>query len=109
MSIYRVNGFRTFREFHDVESDGNCASHREPARVVSDSAKTVLLTKLLNDIFMFSDHAFGIGYDLMLVHVVVTAEEEKVRDAAGYQAIAEIHREMDDDHSGSIDRKETTG
>ncbi|KAK6058686.1 hypothetical protein COOONC_03744 [Cooperia oncophora] len=42
-------------------------------------------------------------------NVVVTAEEEKVRDAAGYQAIAEIHREMDDDHSGSIDRKETTG
>ncbi|KAK6741849.1 hypothetical protein RB195_009615 [Necator americanus] len=42
-------------------------------------------------------------------NVVVTAEEEKVRDAAGYSAIAEIHREMDDDHSGSIDRKETTG
>ncbi|WKX99918.1 hypothetical protein Q1695_014635 [Nippostrongylus brasiliensis] len=42
-------------------------------------------------------------------NVVVTAEEEKVRDAAGYHAIAEIHREMDDDHSGSIDRKETTG
>ncbi|VDO83290.1 unnamed protein product [Heligmosomoides polygyrus] len=42
-------------------------------------------------------------------NVVVTAEEEKIRDAAGYSAIAEIHREMDDDHSGSIDRKETTG
>ncbi|CAJ0597873.1 unnamed protein product [Cylicocyclus nassatus] len=42
-------------------------------------------------------------------NVVVTAEEEKIRDAAGYNAIAEIHREMDDDHSGSIDRKETTG
>lgn len=42
-------------------------------------------------------------------NVVVTAEEEKVRDSLGYLAIAEIHREMDDDHSGSIDRKETTG
>ncbi|CAI4230676.1 unnamed protein product [Auanema sp. JU1783] len=42
-------------------------------------------------------------------NVVVTAEEEKVRDSAGYHAIAEIHREMDDDHSGSIDRKETSG
>uniref|UniRef100_A0A1I7XQS0 SOAR domain-containing protein n=1 Tax=Heterorhabditis bacteriophora TaxID=37862 RepID=A0A1I7XQS0_HETBA len=42
-------------------------------------------------------------------NVVVTAEEEKVRDSAGYHAIVEIHREMDDDHSGSIDRKETTG
>uniref|UniRef100_A0A0K0DG18 SAM domain-containing protein n=1 Tax=Angiostrongylus cantonensis TaxID=6313 RepID=A0A0K0DG18_ANGCA len=42
-------------------------------------------------------------------NVVVTADEEKVRDSLGYMAIAEIHREMDDDHSGSIDRKETTG
>ncbi|KJH41712.1 hypothetical protein DICVIV_12306 [Dictyocaulus viviparus] len=42
-------------------------------------------------------------------NVVVTAEEEKIRDSLGYLAIVEIHREMDDDHSGSIDRKETTG
>ncbi|KAJ1365524.1 Stromal interaction molecule 1 [Parelaphostrongylus tenuis] len=42
-------------------------------------------------------------------NVVVTAEEEKVRDSLGYLAITEIHREMDDDHSGSIDRTETTG
>lgn len=41
--------------------------------------------------------------------VVITAEEEKARDVAGYTAIAEIHREMDDDHSGSIDRAESTG
>ncbi|PAV91852.1 hypothetical protein WR25_15606 isoform B [Diploscapter pachys] len=41
--------------------------------------------------------------------VIVTPDEEKVRDAEGYKAISEIHREMDDDHSGSIDRKETTG
>ncbi|VDM57700.1 unnamed protein product [Angiostrongylus costaricensis] len=46
---------------------------------------------------------------LVFTDVVVTAEEEKVRDSLGYMAIAEIHREMDDDHSGSIDRKETTG
>lgn len=39
----------------------------------------------------------------------MTPDEEKVRDAEGYKAISEIHREMDDDHSGSIDRKETTG
>ncbi|CAD6199019.1 unnamed protein product [Caenorhabditis auriculariae] len=42
-------------------------------------------------------------------NVVVTAEEEKVRDKLGYLAIGEIHKEMDDDHSGSIDRQETTG
>ncbi|CAJ0942534.1 unnamed protein product, partial [Mesorhabditis belari] len=41
--------------------------------------------------------------------VVITAEEEKLRDVAGYAAIGEIHREMDDDHSGSIDRAESTG
>lgn len=41
--------------------------------------------------------------------MVVTAEEEKVRDAAGYAAIAEIHREIDDDNSGSIDHNETAG
>ncbi|CAI5445963.1 unnamed protein product [Caenorhabditis angaria] len=42
-------------------------------------------------------------------NVEVTAAEEKVRDKAGYEAIRDIHREMDDDHSGSIDRNESTG
>ncbi|CAB3402268.1 unnamed protein product [Caenorhabditis bovis] len=41
--------------------------------------------------------------------VEVTAQEEKFRDNEGYEAIREIHREMDDDHSGSIDRNESTG
>lgn len=41
--------------------------------------------------------------------IEVTAEEEKVRDAAGYAAIAEIHKEIDDDNSGSIDHNETAG
>ncbi|CAJ0578836.1 unnamed protein product, partial [Mesorhabditis spiculigera] len=41
--------------------------------------------------------------------VVITAEEEKFRDVAGYAAISDIHREMDDDQSGSIDRAESTG
>lgn len=39
----------------------------------------------------------------------VTAEEEKIRDRRGFEAIAEIHKEMDDDHSGSIDRTESSG
>lgn len=42
-------------------------------------------------------------------NVEVTAEEEKVRDRRGFEAIGEIHREMDDDHSGSIDRTESSG
>lgn len=41
--------------------------------------------------------------------VEVTAEEEKIRDRRGFEAIAEIHKEMDDDHSGSIDRTESSG
>ena len=41
--------------------------------------------------------------------VDMTAAEEKLRDTAGYAAIADIHREMDDDQSGSIDRSESTG
>uniref|UniRef100_A0A8R1HFV9 STIM1/2 EF-hand domain-containing protein n=2 Tax=Caenorhabditis japonica TaxID=281687 RepID=A0A8R1HFV9_CAEJA len=42
-------------------------------------------------------------------NVEVTAEEEKIRDKLGYEAIKEIHLDMDDDHSGSIDRNESTG
>ncbi|GMR42204.1 hypothetical protein PMAYCL1PPCAC_12399 [Pristionchus mayeri] len=42
-------------------------------------------------------------------NVEVTAEEEKVRDRRGFEAIGEIHKEMDDDHSGSIDRTESSG
>ncbi|CAL2035065.1 CBN-STIM-1 protein [Caenorhabditis brenneri] len=42
-------------------------------------------------------------------NVEVTAEEEKIRDKLGYEAIRDIHRDMDDDHSGSIDRNESTG
>ncbi|CAI2349841.1 unnamed protein product [Caenorhabditis sp. 36 PRJEB53466] len=42
-------------------------------------------------------------------NVEVTAEEEKIRDKLGYEAVKEIHRDMDDDHSGSIDRNESTG
>uniref|UniRef100_A0A8R1UAS9 SAM domain-containing protein n=1 Tax=Pristionchus pacificus TaxID=54126 RepID=A0A8R1UAS9_PRIPA len=42
-------------------------------------------------------------------NVEVTAEEEKIRDRRGFEAIAEIHKEMDDDHSGSIDRTESSG
>ncbi|PIC41205.1 hypothetical protein B9Z55_008706 [Caenorhabditis nigoni] len=44
-----------------------------------------------------------------VVDVEVTAEEEKIRDKLGYEAIRDIHRDMDDDHSGSIDRNESTG
>uniref|UniRef100_A0A7E4VDH8 SAM domain-containing protein n=1 Tax=Panagrellus redivivus TaxID=6233 RepID=A0A7E4VDH8_PANRE len=40
-------------------------------------------------------------------NVEITAEDEKIRDAAGFEAIKEIHRLMDDDHSGSIDRFES--
>uniref|UniRef100_A0AC35TM86 SAM domain-containing protein n=1 Tax=Rhabditophanes sp. KR3021 TaxID=114890 RepID=A0AC35TM86_9BILA len=39
--------------------------------------------------------------------VVVTAAEEKIRDKEGYDAIAELHKQMDDDKSGSIDRAES--
>ena len=44
-----------------------------------------------------------------LADVEITAAEEKVRDAKGFEAIREIHKEIDDDHSGSIDRSETSG
>jgi stromal interaction molecule 1 len=40
-------------------------------------------------------------------NVVITAEEEKLRDPEGFAAIKELHRLMDDDQSGSIDRFES--
>uniref|UniRef100_A0A1I8AAN1 SAM domain-containing protein n=1 Tax=Steinernema glaseri TaxID=37863 RepID=A0A1I8AAN1_9BILA len=40
-------------------------------------------------------------------NVVITAEEERLRDVEGFNAIKELHRLMDDDHSGSIDRAES--
>ena len=39
--------------------------------------------------------------------VVITAEQEKLRDPEGFAAIKELHRLMDDDQSGSIDRCES--
>uniref|UniRef100_F1KVT0 Stromal interaction molecule n=1 Tax=Ascaris suum TaxID=6253 RepID=F1KVT0_ASCSU len=39
--------------------------------------------------------------------VVITADDEKFRDPEGYAAIMQLHRQMDDDHSGSIDRFES--
>ncbi|KAK0418249.1 hypothetical protein QR680_013457 [Steinernema hermaphroditum] len=41
-------------------------------------------------------------------NVVITAAEERLRDVEGFNAIKELHRQMDDDHSGSIDRSEST-
>uniref|UniRef100_A0A1I7UK45 SOAR domain-containing protein n=1 Tax=Caenorhabditis tropicalis TaxID=1561998 RepID=A0A1I7UK45_9PELO len=54
-------------------------------------------------------HVVLIVGDRVTRNVEVTAEEEKVRDKLGYEAIRDIHRDMDDDHSGSIDRNESTG
>ncbi|ULT98711.1 hypothetical protein L5515_003100 [Caenorhabditis briggsae] len=53
-------------------------------------------------------HIVG-GAERVTRNVEVTAEEEKIRDKLGYEAIRDIHRDMDDDHSGSIDRNESTG
>lgn len=39
--------------------------------------------------------------------MVVTAEDEKLRDPEGYAAIRELHGLMDDDKSGTIDRAES--
>uniref|UniRef100_A0A0N5A175 SAM domain-containing protein n=1 Tax=Parastrongyloides trichosuri TaxID=131310 RepID=A0A0N5A175_PARTI len=46
--------------------------------------------------------------NLKIKNVVVTAEQEKLRDKEGYAAIAELHKQMDDDKSGSIDRAESS-
>lgn len=40
--------------------------------------------------------------------VLITAEDEKLRDPEGYAAIVQLHHQMDDDQSGSIDRYEST-
>ncbi|VBB28427.1 unnamed protein product [Acanthocheilonema viteae] len=40
--------------------------------------------------------------------VLITANDEKLRDPDGYEAIAQLHHQMDDDQSGSIDRFEST-
>uniref|UniRef100_A0AC34REP2 SAM domain-containing protein n=1 Tax=Panagrolaimus sp. JU765 TaxID=591449 RepID=A0AC34REP2_9BILA len=40
-------------------------------------------------------------------NVEITADDEKLRDPAGFEAIKEIHKLMDDDQSGSIDRYES--
>ncbi|KAI6177170.1 Stromal interaction molecule-like protein [Aphelenchoides bicaudatus] len=40
--------------------------------------------------------------------VSITAEDEKLRDPEGYAAIKELHSQMDDDKSGSIDREESS-
>jgi hypothetical protein len=39
--------------------------------------------------------------------VEITADEERSRDPEGFAAIALLHRLMDDDQSGSIDRHES--
>uniref|UniRef100_A0AAF5DE40 SAM domain-containing protein n=2 Tax=Strongyloides stercoralis TaxID=6248 RepID=A0AAF5DE40_STRER len=46
--------------------------------------------------------------NLKIKNVVVTAEQEKLRDKEGYAAIAELHKQMDDDKSGGIDRAESS-
>ncbi|EJW74640.1 hypothetical protein WUBG_14451, partial [Wuchereria bancrofti] len=40
--------------------------------------------------------------------VLITANDEKLRDPEGYEAITQLHHQMDDDQSGSIDRFEST-
>ncbi|VDN03286.1 unnamed protein product [Thelazia callipaeda] len=39
--------------------------------------------------------------------MLITADDEKLRDPEGYEAIALLHHQMDDDQSGSIDRSES--
>ncbi|VDN53628.1 unnamed protein product [Dracunculus medinensis] len=46
---------------------------------------------------------------IRIFYVIITADEEKLRDYDGYSAIVQLHYEMDDDKSGSIDRIESTG
>uniref|UniRef100_A0A183C0D9 SAM domain-containing protein n=1 Tax=Globodera pallida TaxID=36090 RepID=A0A183C0D9_GLOPA len=40
-------------------------------------------------------------------NVLITAEEEKLRDTEGFLAVKAIHAVLDDDNSGSIDRSES--
>ncbi|VDO27285.1 unnamed protein product, partial [Brugia timori] len=44
----------------------------------------------------------------LLYNVLITANDEKLRDPEGYEAITQLHHQMDDDQSGSIDRFEST-
>ncbi|MFH4983626.1 hypothetical protein AB6A40_010335 [Gnathostoma spinigerum] len=51
---------------------------------------------------------FGAGSEKLTKTVLITAEDEKLRDPEGYAAIKELHRLMDDDESGSIDPEESS-
>uniref|UniRef100_A0A915PZP6 SAM domain-containing protein n=1 Tax=Setaria digitata TaxID=48799 RepID=A0A915PZP6_9BILA len=42
------------------------------------------------------------------LEVLITATDEKLRDPEGYEAVVQLHHQMDDDQSGSIDRFEST-
>ncbi|MCP9259472.1 Stromal interaction molecule 1 [Dirofilaria immitis] len=44
----------------------------------------------------------------MSKNVLITANDEKLRDPEGYEAVVQLHHQMDDDQSGSIDRFEST-
>uniref|UniRef100_A0A8R1Y3H2 SAM domain-containing protein n=1 Tax=Onchocerca volvulus TaxID=6282 RepID=A0A8R1Y3H2_ONCVO len=46
--------------------------------------------------------------NISFLDVLITANDEKLRDPEGYEAIAQLHHQMDDDQSGSIDRFEST-
>lgn len=45
---------------------------------------------------------------VLFLEVLITANDEKLRDPEGYEAITQLHHQMDDDQSGSIDRFEST-
>ncbi|EFO19869.2 hypothetical protein LOAG_08623 [Loa loa] len=45
---------------------------------------------------------------IQVADVLITANDEKLRDPEGYEAITRLHHQMDDDQSGSIDRFEST-
>ncbi|VDP12101.1 unnamed protein product, partial [Onchocerca flexuosa] len=51
---------------------------------------------------------FRILSNISFLDVLITANDEKLRDPEGYEAIAQLHHQMDDDQSGSIDRFEST-
>lgn len=44
----------------------------------------------------------------LFLGILITANDEKLRDPEGYEAITQLHHQMDDDQSGSIDRFEST-
>lgn len=48
------------------------------------------------------------GKDKPTRNVIITADEEKLRDFDGFSAIKELHQLLDDDASGSIDRNESS-